>query len=87
MRSVGIRELRSETSEILRRVREEGETIQVTHRGQPVALLVPVTPPEPVSDEENDPWTELERLAAEISAEWPEGVSAVGAVKDVRRDL
>lgn len=42
MRSIGIRELRQQASKYLRRV-ERGETIEVTDRGRPVALLVPVS--------------------------------------------
>ncbi len=41
MTSVGIRELRQRASEVLRRV-EAGETVEVTDRGRPVALLTPV---------------------------------------------
>lgn len=40
MATVGIRELRQKASELLRRV-EAGETIEVTDRGRPVALLTP----------------------------------------------
>lgn len=40
MASVGVRELRQRASELLRRV-EQGETIEVTDRGRPVALLSP----------------------------------------------
>ena len=43
MATVGVRELRQRASELLRRV-EQGETIEVTDRGRPVALLSP--PPE-----------------------------------------
>jgi prevent-host-death family protein len=43
MTSVGVRELRQRASDLLRRV-GHGETIQVTDRGRPVALLSP--PPE-----------------------------------------
>jgi prevent-host-death family protein len=43
MASIGIRELRQRASELLRRV-EQGETIEVTDRGRPVAMLAP--PPE-----------------------------------------
>jgi prevent-host-death family protein len=43
MASIGIRELRQRASELLRRV-EQGETIEVTDRGRPVAILSP--PPE-----------------------------------------
>ena len=41
MRSIGIRELRQEASRWLRLV-AGGETITVTDRGRPVALLTPV---------------------------------------------
>ena len=41
MASVGIRELRQRASELLRRV-AAGETIEVTDRGRPVALLSPL---------------------------------------------
>jgi prevent-host-death family protein len=41
MSSVGIRELRQRASELLRRV-EAGETIEVTDRGRPVAVLAPL---------------------------------------------
>ena len=41
MVSVGVRELRQRASELLRRV-AAGETIEVTDRGRPVALLAPL---------------------------------------------
>ncbi|MGI8728438.1 MAG: type II toxin-antitoxin system Phd/YefM family antitoxin [Solirubrobacteraceae bacterium] len=41
MRSIGIRELRQQASKHLRNV-ASGETIEVTDRGRPVALLMPV---------------------------------------------
>jgi len=41
MASVGVRELRQRASELLRRV-EAGETIEITDRGRPVALLSPM---------------------------------------------
>jgi prevent-host-death family protein len=41
MTSVGIRELRQRASELLRMV-ERGDTIEITDRGRPVALLGPV---------------------------------------------
>lgn len=40
MTSVGIRELRQRASELLRLV-GEGETVEITDRGRPVALLTP----------------------------------------------
>jgi prevent-host-death family protein len=41
MTRVGVRELRQRASELLRLV-EQGETIEVTDRGRPVALLTPL---------------------------------------------
>jgi len=41
MTTVGVRELRQRASDLLRRV-EHGETIEITDRGRPVALLTPV---------------------------------------------
>jgi len=46
MASVGVRELRQRASELLRRV-EDGESIQITDRGRPVAVLGPL-PEDPV---------------------------------------
>lgn len=46
MRSIGVRELRQRASEYLRLV-ANGETVEVTDRGKPVALLVPM-PGDPV---------------------------------------
>jgi prevent-host-death family protein len=42
MPQVGIRELKNETSEILRAVREEKAEYVVTHRGKPVAVILPL---------------------------------------------
>ena len=41
MTSVGVAELRQRASELLRRV-EAGETIEITDRGRPVAMLGPL---------------------------------------------
>lgn len=41
MPTVGIRELRQRASELLRLVRR-GETVQITDRGHPVAILAPI---------------------------------------------
>lgn len=61
MTSVGVRELRQRASELLRRV-TAGETIQITDRGRPVALLAPLPEAEP-----------LERLRATGEIEPAEG--------------
>ena len=43
--SAGVRELRQDASQLLRRVKA-GETIEITEHGTPIALLTPI----PVSD-------------------------------------
>lgn len=43
MERVGVRELRRQASAILRRV-AAGETVEVTDRGRPVAVLLKTTP-------------------------------------------
>ncbi len=42
MKTVGVRELRRRASELLRLV-EQGEIVEITDRGRPVALLGPLT--------------------------------------------
>jgi prevent-host-death family protein len=88
MISVGIRELKGHATEILRRVREEGWTYEVTYRGRAIAHIVPAGQP-PRLDGDPAFWEEWRESADEISADWPEGVSALfektGASCDGRR--
>jgi prevent-host-death family protein len=63
MASVGVRELRQRASELLRRV-EDGERIEITDRGRPVAMLTPLS---------EDPLT---RLMASGDLEASEGTLA-----------
>jgi prevent-host-death family protein len=87
MTRVGIRELKQHTSKILRRVREEGETIDVTYRGEVVARLIPAKPRKPSAEELESLWKSMDELAAEIGAKWTGSPSAVDAVGEVRREL
>jgi len=82
MVTVGIRELKQQTSELIRLVRETGSEIQVTYHGKVVALLVPVNRPK--SKTASRAWTQLDSLAAEISANWKAGVSVAKAVSEGR---
>jgi prevent-host-death family protein len=88
MLSIGVRQLKEQTSQILRRVREDGETVEITYHGETIARLVPVTRQEQLDQEEIDAvWTDLDRLAAEIGEHWSDDVSAAEAVREGRRDL
>ncbi len=83
MITVGIRELKQRTSELIRMVRESGSEIQITYRGKVVALLIPVVPSN--RQDEAQAWAEIDHLAAEIGARWPKGVTAAEAVAEGRQ--
>ncbi|MBX3070725.1 MAG: hypothetical protein KF883_09535 [Thermomicrobiales bacterium] len=83
MTQVSIDELSKHTSEIARRVREEGETIDLTDRGTVFARIAPVPALPKKSFEET--WAEHDRLAREIGKRWPKGVSAAEAISEDRR--
>jgi prevent-host-death family protein len=85
MSLVGIRELKTNASELVRRVREQGEIIDITYYGEVVARLVPVKEVKTSSEELSDLWAEMDRLALEVSAEWTGSPSAVDAVREGRR--
>ena len=87
METVGVRELKQKTTQVLRRVREKKEQIQVTYRGEVVALLVPVPLAKRRAKSAADEavWADLDQLAAEIGAYWPKGVTAVEAIRQDRR--
>jgi len=96
MPQVGIRELKNETSEIIRAVREEEAEYIVTYRGRPVAVILPID--EAIRSrgaehilaetrEHADYWAQLDALAAEIDAAWTSDKTAVEMVEEQRRDL
>ena len=84
MRTIGVRELKEHASEVLRRVREDGEVFEVTYHGRVVARVVPAPQPDDGASAEAF-WEKWDQLAAEISERWPAGLSAVDAVREERR--
>jgi antitoxin (DNA-binding transcriptional repressor) of toxin-antitoxin stability system len=87
MTRVGLRELESNANDLVRRVREQGEVIDITYCGEVAARLVPIHQTTPTAEEQQALWGELDQLAAEVSATWPEEVSAAEAVHTERRTL
>lgn len=84
MVTVGIRELKQQASELVRKVREDGVEVQITYHGKVVALLVPVA--EAIqTEQETQAWTDIDHLAAEIGVRWPKGLSASQAISEDRR--
>ena len=81
MVTVGVRELKQQTSELIRRVREHGDEILVTHHGKVVARILPVTS---APEDTRRLWEDLDRLAVEIGKRWPKDISAAQAVDEGR---
>lgn len=71
MVAVQIADLKERAGEIVRRLQETGEPVEIIEGGEVVAKLVPA----------------FDELSKDISAHWPEGVSAVDAIRADRRDL
>ena len=86
MAAVDAQGIEERIAEILRRLREEGEPFDITDQGRVVARLVPAERPRPTREEIEAWWAEHDRLAEEIGEDWPEGVSAVEAVREQRRE-
>jgi len=85
VRRVGLRELKERMSEIVRQVEEDGEAVDITRRGAVIARIVPVQTKPPFDREAFERrWAEHEEFARHISDGWPEGVTAVDAIRDVR---
>ena len=87
MRSIGVRELKLHTSQVLRRVRERGEQIEVTYRGRAVARIIPVARPAAQRRDAAGIWSDLDKLAVEIGARWRGAGGGREAVREGRRRL
>jgi prevent-host-death family protein len=86
MASVGVRELKEHTSEIVRRVRDDGETIDITYRGEVVATIVPKS--KPSSLEIDTFWDRVAKLRRDIAANMgAESVDSAELVREQRRNL
>jgi prevent-host-death family protein len=84
MYQIGVRELKNQTSEMMRRVRD-GERVALTYHGRVVAHVVPVVD-EPTQADMDAALDDLDALAAEIGAAW-NGQGTIDATSDLRRTL
>ena len=86
--TVGVRELKNQTSRIIRSVREDLSEYVVTLRGEPVAVLRPLTEEEAQRLRRVELDTALEEiraLAQEVASAWTSEKSGVELVSEQRR--
>jgi prevent-host-death family protein len=81
---IGIRELKSRASEVVRAVKEDRARYVITQRGKPAALIVPLdaAPPEKSADEV---WERLMKIREELGKGWQSEKSAVEILSEMRR--
>ena len=94
MPRVGVRELKNQTTEILRDVRENRAEYVITYRGRPVAVLLPVDEvwleaetrrAVEIATPGEDVWAELEALRQEIDRSWRSEKTGAELVSEQRR--
>jgi prevent-host-death family protein len=94
MARVGVRELKNQTTAIIRDVRENRVEYVITYHGQPVAVLLPVGEDWPEAETRRaieaatpseDLWAELEALRQEIGQTWQSDRTAVELISEQRR--
>ena len=85
--SVGIRELKRDARAIVRTVRDDKQVIDVTYRREIVARIIPVERPDERQRRLDEFSKKLAVLRKEVSERWMDGMSAVEAVREQRREL
>ncbi len=86
--TVGVRELKNQASRVIRAVYEEMAEYVITLRGEPVAMLRPLTEEERdrLREEQVDTaLTEMRSLAEEVALAWKSDKSGVELVAEQRR--
>jgi prevent-host-death family protein len=86
--TVGVRELKNQTSRIIRAVREDLSEYVVTLRGEPVAVLRPLTEEEARrlrQSEIDRGLAEIKALAQAVASAWTSDKSGVELVAEQRR--
>lgn len=90
MGAIQAKELREQTADVLRRLQETGEAIEIFDDGQVIARLVPAVKSrgQAGADDDVERWLEeMDQLIEEIGASMPEGTTALDLIRDIRRDL
>ena len=81
---IGIRELKSRASEVVRSVKEERARYVITQRGKPAALIIPLdaAPPDRAGDQV---WDRLVEIGEKLSKGWQTDQSVVEILTEMRR--
>ena len=86
MKDIGIRELKSRASELVRHVAEEHATYTITRRGRAVGVLAPADFHPPERSQAGDAaWGRLEALWARVDKSRPPRKSALRELAKMRR--
>lgn len=90
MPDIGVRELKTHASEIIRQVRDHRARYTITYRGRPVGLLMPLEETSPMSSSSGEeppepPWETLTRLGEEIGREWCSPLTSTELLSEMRR--
>ncbi len=67
MEEIGVRDLKTHASEIVRRVREEQAQYTVTYRGKPVGVLMPLSDAPKVAAGMQESWMRLAALREKMA--------------------
>jgi len=81
---IGIRELKSRASEVVRAVKEERARYVVTQRGKPVAAIIPMDAMLP-EKKEDDGWEKLLEIRARLAKDKSKKKSSVEILSEMRR--
>jgi len=89
MPEIGVRELKTHASEIIRKVRDRRARYVITYRGRPVGLLLPLEEPDLegrlLNQAAADPWEELTQLGQEIGRGWRADQTSAEILAAMRR--
>ena len=81
---IGIRELKSRASEVVRAVKEERARYVITQRGKPAAIIVPIDAV-PLKKSDDEVWDRLTKIREELGKGWQSEKSAVEILSEMRR--
>jgi prevent-host-death family protein len=81
---IGIRELKSRASEVVRAVKEERARYIVTQRGKPVAVIIPMDAMLP-EKKDDDGWEKLLAIRARLAKDKSKKKSSLEILSEKRR--